>query len=175
MKPAQINISFPMQNISTPPDHERIGAILDDIIKKHFTGKRVIIRCIGSQDHPDKNVDELAELIVQLGTDKYDDSRKGVGYANFLKKGVRIDFYGQLIEEVNDDMSIMCEMIYEMYHSAIGDRGYGVYVDLVLIYDAEQLNMVTNLYESQILSDGFVFKDSEHKQLALMGIIKIAE
>lgn len=163
-----------MPNNSSPPDYQKIGTILDDIIKKHFLGKKVVVRCIGSQDHPNKNVDELADLIIQLGTDRYDDTHKGVGYTDFLKKGIKIDFYGQLIEEANEDMSIMSEMIYEMYHSAIDDRGYGVYVDLVLIYNAEQLNIVTNLYESQAVSDGFVFKDPEHKQLALMGIIKIS-
>lgn len=173
MKPLQINISTPGHSPNTPPDHERIGSILDNVIKEHFMGKKVVVRYIGSQDHPGMDLDELVKVIVDTGSDKYDKTRIGVGYDDFRQKGVKIDFYGELIDGVTENTSIMSQMIYEMYHSAIGDRGYGVHVDIVLIYDAEQLDMITDLYESQVSSDGFVFKNPELKRAALIGVVKI--
>lgn len=134
--------------------------------------KEVIVRCIGSQDHPDISLDELTDTVTQTGTDKYDKSRMGVGYEEFVRKGIQVDFYGEEVT-VTDDIDFMSQQIWEMHHSAIGDRGYGVHVDLVLVYDARQLEMVMNLYDHHPTSDGFVFKDPNNKQAALLGVIKI--
>lgn len=72
-----------------------------------------------------------------------------------------------------EDANIMPQALWEMHHSAIGDRGFGVHVDLVLVYDASKLDMVMNLYSFHPTSDGYVFKDQDNKADALLGLIKI--
>jgi hypothetical protein len=172
MKPIVISVSIPNYKPGQAPDHETVGKELDVLLKKHFISKKVVIRCIGSQDHPNLSLDKLTEIVVETGTDKYDSKRMGVGYEEFVNKGIRVDFYGEEVE-VTKDLNFMPQEIWEMYHSAIGDRGYGVHVDLVLIYAANQLKMVRNLYDYQATSDGYVFKDSTNKQAALLGVIKV--
>lgn len=172
MKPLIIEITIPGYKPSKAPDHEVVGEKLDELLKQHFMGKKVVIRCIGSQDHPDLNLDELTDTVLKTGTDKYDAGRMGVGYEEFVGKGIKVDFYGEPIE-INKETNFMSQQIWEMYHSAIGDRGFGVHVDLVLVYDAERLDMVMNLYDFHPTSDGYVFKDPTNKQAALLGVIKV--
>ena len=172
MKPALIKISIPEHKLGKVPNHIAVGKKLDDLLKKHFMGKKVVIRCIGSQDHPGLSLDELTEIVIKTGTDKYDAARMGVGYEEFVRKKIQIDFYGEPTE-ITDDLDFMGQALWEMHHSAIGDRGYGVHVDLVLIYDVEQLNMVMNLYDFHPTSDGYTFKDETNKRAALLGMIKV--
>lgn len=171
-RPSVYTLATPNHTPGKAPDHETVGRKLDDLLKQHFLGKKVVIRCIGSQDHPGLSLDELTATVVRTGTDKYDPNRMGVGYEEFISKGIRVDFYG-VDTEVTKDTKIMAQAVWEMHHSAIGDRGFSVHVDLVLIYDAEQLDMVMNLYSHHPTSDGFVFKDQSNKQTALLGVIKI--
>ena len=135
-------------------------------------GKEMIIRCIGSQDHEGLSLDELTETVAKSGTDKYDKKRMGVGYEEFNRKGIRVDFYGEEVK-ITDDLDFMSQQIWEMHHSAIGDRGYGVHVDLVLVYDNAQLDMVMNLYDFHSTSDGYIFKNPDNKAAALLGVIKV--
>lgn len=154
------------------PDHNVVGEKLDNLLKKHFIGKKVVIRCIGSQDHPNLSLDQLTDIVTKTGTDKYDSDRMGVGYEEFVRKGIQVDFYGE-DTTITKDSKIMGQALWEMHHSAKGDRGYGVHVDLVLVYDYEQLDMVMNLYSHHPTSDGFVFKNPHGKPAALLGVIKI--
>jgi hypothetical protein len=173
MSPLVFELTIPDYKPGKVPDHDVVGKKLDDLLKKHFMGKKVVIRCIGSQDHPGLSLDELTDIVIKTGTDKYDAGRMGVGYEEFVKKGVHVDFYGEPVG-VSKNVTIMSQQIWEMHHSAIGDRGFGVHVDLVLIYHAEQLDMVMNLYDFHPTSDGFTFKDPDNKQAALLGVIKIS-
>jgi len=172
VKPPVINVSIPNYKPGQVPDHEAVGEKLDEVLRKHFLGKKVVIRCIGSQDHQNLSLDELTEIVIKTGTDKYDTGRMGVGYEEFVRKGIKVDFYGEPAE-ITIDAKLMGQAVWEMHHSAIGDRGYGVHVDLILIYDVEQLDMVMNLYDFHPTSDGFVFKDPKNKTQALIGIIRI--
>ncbi len=172
MKPTILEATIPEHKRGKAPDHIAVGKKLDDLLKKHFMGKKVVIRCIGSQDHPSHSLDELTEIVIKTGTDKYDAARMGVGYEEFVRKKIQIDFYGEPAE-ITDRLDFMGQAIWEMHHSAIGDRGYGVHVDLVLIYDVKQLNMVMNLYDFHPTSDGYTFKDPTDKQKALLGVIKV--
>jgi hypothetical protein len=167
-----IKVSIPTHKSGKAPDHEVVGEKLDQILKQHFLGKKVVIRCIGSQDHPSLSLDELTYTVMKTGTDKYDPARLGVGYEEFVHKGIKVDFYGEDVT-ITPDAKIMGQALWEMHHSAIGDRGHGVHVDLVLIYDYKQLDMVMNLYVHHPTSDGFTFRDPENKQAALLGVIKI--
>ena len=170
--PQLIEIVIPAHRPGKAPDHGVVGRKLDKLLKQHFMGKKVVVRCIGSQDHPRLGLDDLTDIIMKSGTDKYDPERLGVGYEEFDRKGVQVDLYGEDVT-ITKDTEIMGQALWEMHHSAIGDRGYGVHVDLVLIYDYDKLNMVMNLYAHHHTSDGFVFKEPSTKQAALLGVIKI--
>ena len=54
----------------------------------------------------------------------------GVGYEEFVRKGIQLDFYGE-DTTITKDSKVMGQTLWEMHHSAKGDRGYGVHVDLV--------------------------------------------
>lgn len=166
-----IEVTIPGHRPGKAPDHELVGEKLDGVLRRRFMDRQVVIRCIDSQDHPGLSLDELAGKIVKNGTDKYDPHHMGVGYEEFARRGIRVDFYGEDVE-VTPETHVMGQAIWEMHHSAIGDRGHGVHVDLVLVYDAAQLDMVKNLYASHPTSDGFIFKDPVNKQAALLGVIK---
>jgi hypothetical protein len=170
--PELIEITVPSYKPGRAPDHSVVGEKLDTLLKRYFMGKKVVIRCIGSQDHPNLSLDELTDVVTKTGTDKYDPDRMGVGYEEFVRKGVQVDFYGE-DTTITKDSKIMGQALWEMHHSAIGDRGHGVHVDLVLVYDYEQLDMVMNLYSHHPTSDGFVFKNPHDKSAALLGVIKI--
>lgn len=172
MHPLVITAHQPDHKPGKAPDHMAIGAQLDSAIKEHFMDKNVVIRCIGSQDHPGLTLAKLTDLVVATGTDKYDPTRAGVGYKAFTEKGVHVDFYGEPVR-ITKSTAVMAQQIWEMHHSALGDRGFGVHVDLVLIYDAAQVAMVKHLYDSHPTSDGFVFKNPANKQAALLGVITI--
>jgi hypothetical protein len=171
--PQLIQITVPSHKPGSAPDHEVVGEELDGLLKRHFMGKKVVVRCVGSQDHPELSPDQLTDIVMKTGTDKYDPDRMGVGYEEFARKGIRVDFYGE-DTTITEDSKIMGQALWEMHHSAIGDRGYGVHVDLVLVYDDEQLDMVMNLYSQHPTSDGFVFKNAHDKLAALLGVIKIS-
>lgn len=170
--PILLEATIPTHKPGKAPNHKVVGENLDKLIKQHFMGKKVVIRCIGSQDHPNLSLDELTDIVLKTDTDKYDPARMGIGYEAFVRKGVKVDFYGEDMI-VTKDAKIMGQALWEMHHSAIGDRGYGVHVDLALVYDYDQLDMVMNLYEHHPTSDGFVFKNPGNKQAALLGVIKI--
>jgi hypothetical protein len=171
-RPRIIYVDLPGHKQGAAPDHVLVGKKLDNVLRQNFPGKDLVIRCIGSQDHPDISSDKLADIIVKTGTDKYDKGRLGVGYEEFVRKGVEVDFYGEEVS-VTENMDFMPQQIWEMHHSAIGDRGYGVHVDLVLIYDANKLDMVMNLYDFHSTSDGYTFKNPTEKSGALLGVFKI--
>lgn len=172
MHPTIFKVPIPNHKPGKEPDHRVVGNKLDTLLKKHFMGRKVVIRCIGSQDHPGISLNKLTNVVAKTGTDKYDSARIGFGYEEFKRKGIKVDFYAEPLE-ITKATTFMPQQIWEMHHSAIGDRGFGVHVDLVLIYDADQVEMVTNLYGSHSTSDGYVFKNPTNKQAALLGIIKI--
>ena len=48
-------IKIPEYNVRKKPDHVAIGKKLDDVIKKHFMGKTIAIRALGSMEHKGKS------------------------------------------------------------------------------------------------------------------------
>ena len=69
---------------------KEIGNKIDITIKKHFSGKHVAIRALGSQEHS-CSVDALIKIIKKLGHDHYDPARRGEKYENV--DGKKIDFF----------------------------------------------------------------------------------
>lgn len=92
MHPIILGISIPSHKPGKAPDHKFVGNKLDELLKQHFMGQKLVIRCIGSQDHSGLGVDELAKIICKTGTDKYDSTRRGFGYDGFAGKEIKGGF-----------------------------------------------------------------------------------
>ncbi|MAF36003.1 hypothetical protein CL622_02695 [archaeon] len=165
-------ISIPEYVPNTKPNYKTIGKKLDTLIKKHFLGKTVCIRAVGSQDHTFSH-DEVIQRIKNTGTDRYDTTKKSFWENDkvYLKKG--IDMFACL-QEITKDFHFMHEVIKDFYESAPGDRGFTVHVNILLLYDASKLKMIPIKYaKDDIGEDAWKFNDSKRKKEALLGIIKI--
>lgn len=99
--------------VDTEPDHRAIGAVVDAEIKRYFMGRTVVVRGIGSQDHPGRTVDELVEIIRWSGTDRYDPTRKGLGYENLENK--HIDLFA-IRRKVTPRMRLFKDLSWGFYH-----------------------------------------------------------
>ncbi len=171
-----LEIALPEYKANVKPDYLTVGPKLDKLLEQHFMGQDTVLRCIGSQDHSGKTLDELVSIIIKTGTDKYDPSRTGQGYGVGTDKGKHIDFFGTPVKvHVGTDIFTL-ELLDDFYHGSLGDRGYAIRIDIVIVYDANKLTKVEHLYGEDVEeSDGFVFKDPEHKPYAILGILKITD
>ena len=165
-------LHLPQYQIATEPDHRTVGKIVDDEIRRHFAGRTIVARGIGSSEHPGETIDELVEVIKRDGTDRYDANRKGDRYENLQSK--HIDLFG-FRRKVGPRMQLFKDVVYGFYHSALGIHGKAVRIDILIIYDAVKLKAVLHQYEGRTdkKRDGFVFLDPTHKQDALLGVVKI--
>ena len=170
--PLVITVHLPAYRVDTVPDHLTLGKNVDDELKKHFMGQTIVARGIGSSEHPGKTIDELAEIILREGTDRYDQTRKGDRYENI--QGKRIDLFG-FRRKITPRMQLFKDIIYGFYHSAISVHGKPTRIDILIIYDASKLQAVLHQYEGRTEKkrDGFIFKDPADKAAALLGVVKI--
>ncbi len=165
-------IHLPEYKVDAEPDHEKIGKVVDDEIKKHFMGQTILIRALGSMEHPDRSVDEVIDIIKATGTDRYDPERAGDRYVNV--QGKHIDLYA-LRRIISPRTKLFWQLSWSFYASPLKTRGYPVGVDIITIYDPKQLKAVVHQPEnhSHIKRDGFVFKDPANKPATVKAIFKI--
>jgi hypothetical protein len=169
--PPVYEICVPEYHVRSKPDHEAIGAKIDPLIREHFMGQQVVIRCLGSEEHPGRTIDQLVDIIIKNGLDRYDPDRKGDRYENVENK--QIDFFA-LTFPVEKDKTIMEFFIDPFYEWPLKLRGAPVRVNIAVIYDPEKLERVVHTYsDGRTKDDGFVFKDPGNKQDAIKAIIKI--
>lgn len=167
-----LQINLPEYTVEQEPDHKAIGKAVDNVLKQHFMGQTILIRALGSMEHPGKSVDDLIEIIKTTGTDRYDPERKGDRYENV--QGKHIDLYA-LRRTVSPRSKIFWQLSWSFYSSPLKTRGYPVRVDILAIYDPKQLKAVVHQPTGHpfMKRDGFVFREPENKPAALLGIIKI--
>ncbi|MDB5183153.1 MAG: hypothetical protein JWO47_937 [Candidatus Saccharibacteria bacterium] len=167
-----IKLNIPQYTVDSEPDDKAIGKIVDDELKKNFMGKSILVRGVASSEHQGKTVDELVEIIQKTGTDRYDPQRTGDRYENV--EGKHIDLFA-FPETITPGSEVFSKIVWGFYHSAKAIHGYPVRIDIVMIYDANQMQQVTHKYEGRedIKDDGFAFIDSTNKMEALLGIIQI--
>ncbi len=167
-------VHLPAYQVTAQPDHKALGKIVDTELKKHFLGKTIVARGIGSSEHPGKSIDELIEIIRREGTDRYDPKRVGDRYENIGNK--YIDLFG-FRRKITARAQLFKGVIYGFYHSAIGIHGRPTRIDVLIIYDASKLKAVVHQYAGRDdkKRDGFVFKDPDNKIGAVLGIIKVTE
>jgi hypothetical protein len=169
-------IALPEYKIEPDMDWLSAGRKLDRLIETHFREGPIAIRCIGLVDHPGWSLDDLVATIVRLGTDKYDPRREGLYYArdevSDIHAGPAFITKEGLQAPKHTDGSPMAMVLELFYDGALADRGYSIRLDVVMIYDLNQLEPclepipVEQCYE-------YRFKDPEQRQRALLGVIKI--
>lgn len=165
-------VSVPQYRAGIEPDDKAIGKVLDDELRKHFDGQEILFRYVASAEHPDKSIDELIDIIKETGTDRYNSTRVGDRYDN--REGKHIDIFA--CQEKISEATIMSQtMIWGFYHSAIAVHGRPFRIDIISIYDPEQLERVYHQYEGRddIKDDGYAFRNPSRKAVALKAIIKI--
>jgi len=167
------HIKIPKIYADNKPDFEKIGAKIDKCLKKHFLGKKVAVRVLGSQEHKGKSADDLIKIIKKIGHDRYDTKRKGDRYENI--DGKQIDFFA-LDFKVKAKEKYFKDFLEPFYFWPIADRQEPIRIDIAVVYDMSQLKRVIHKYkgrEKEIKKDGFVFKNPARKTEAILGIIKI--
>jgi hypothetical protein len=166
---------LPEYQVDKEPDHEAVGKKVDDFMKQHFMGEYTAVRCLGSSEHPGKSVDELIEVIRDIGHDRYDPNREGDRYEN--NEGREIDFFA-FDYHIDQDSEIFRIFTWPFYHWCQERSGYPVRIDIILLYDSNQLEQIEFSYPGRedegMRSDGFVFKYPDDKTEALKGIVKIS-
>lgn len=163
-------ITVPEYTVKTKPDWNVIGTKIDKIIKKHFLGKEVVIRCLTISEHPSKSVEDIVNIIRKRGTDRYDPEREGDRYDNI--EGKHIDFFA-LPFTIREHTKIMENFIEPFYLTGkrYGERNR---VDIAILYDRTKVKRVIHTYsDGRRKHDGYIFKDQENKKDALLGILKI--
>lgn len=167
------NVKIPQIYWDNKPDFEKIGAKIDKCLKKHFIGKEVVIRALGSQEHKGKSADELIKIIKKIGHDRYNPARKGDRYENL--DNAHIDFFA-LDFAINNKDVYFKHFLEPFYFWPITDRGEPIRIDIAIVYDFSKLFKVPHRYkgrENELKEDGFVFKCAGNKADAILGIIKI--
>lgn len=167
------SIEIPIYRVDTEPDFIAVGNKLDDWIKQNYLGRSIAIRALSSDEHHNLSREEFVEIIKKDGTDRYDAGRKGDRYENI--EGKHIDLFGLPVDPVKEDSEMFEHMLRSFYHWPLKERGYPVRVDIVIIYDLNQLEEVEHRYEGRddIKRDGFVFMHPKSKPEAILGILLV--
>jgi hypothetical protein len=72
------------------PHFEEWGEKIDAALGMHWPGKAVALRFLSTQNHPQRTTRELADVIEQTGTDRYDTDRPmAVAHEMYAKEGCR--------------------------------------------------------------------------------------
>jgi len=176
-QPKIVTISIPEYTIDKQPDYEIVGAKIDQALVENFDGT-LLLRALSMIDHPQHTLDELANIIVTTGTDKYDPNRKGVAHEEFepykpdLQAGEVVIKDGKLSESFSGDIK-------RFYENTLIDRGYRLRVDLIVLYDpqqmvkAEKVDHTKPSVEPHLEQYLWRFKNPDNKASAVKGIIKI--
>jgi len=170
-------LDLPEYKIDSKPDYAAIGPKIDRFIETHFPGRRIALRGIFLDDHPDLSRDQLVATILELGTDRYDPERKSMHHEHYAEIGVDIH---AVSFEVTDRLralededyiaapSPMGEFATDFFESALAERGYSLRMDILIAYDLDQLVAVHREY-----LQGYAFRDPTRKQAALLGLVNI--
>lgn len=171
-----LSVPLPEYRIDREPDYG-LGERVDRVIRAHFGVNRIIVRAISSMDHRPLTLDELAEVVREEGTDRYDPSRRAVAQEQF--EPYHPDFHGGPFSIDRDETSFFGGVMRHFYENAPTDRGYPLRIDLLLIYDRDQLLSADTPDPGRphvrppLESFLFRFKNPGRKREALIGLVKI--
>ena len=166
-------ITVPQSYVDNMPDFKSFGKKVDDVLKKHFMDRRVVLRTLSSDEHPGKSVDDIIAIIMRLGHDRYDPGRKGDRYEN--REGKRIDIFGWDLT-ITKDGEYFANFMEPFYFWPLSQQLDPQRLDIMIVYDPDHLEMVEHTYEgreNEVKRDGFVFNYPDSKPASILAIIKI--
>jgi hypothetical protein len=178
MNPKIIAISIPEYKIDSQPDYQSVGQQIDSALGQNFEGT-FLLRALSIADHPQYSLDQLVDVIATTGTDKYDPARKGVAHEEFepykpdLQAGDIVIKDGKLVGES------FSEDVRRFYENTLLDLGYRLRIDLIVLYDPEQLVRAEKVDIEKPSVDPNLeqylwrFKYPDNKPTAVKGILKI--
>ncbi|HEY4509014.1 MAG TPA: hypothetical protein VJC13_01875 [Candidatus Paceibacterota bacterium] len=178
MQPKIITISIPEYTLDTQPDYSVVGAKIDKSLSENFVGS-YLLRALSIADHPQYTLDELADIILKTGTDKYDPNRKGVAHEEF--EAYQPDIQAGTIE-IKDGKLIsesFAEDVKRFYENTLIDRGYRLRIDLLVLYDPKQLVKAEKVDDTKpsvaphLEEYLWKFKNLDKKANSVVGIVKI--
>lgn len=178
MKPKIVEISIPEYTLDNQPDYFAVGTKIDKALSENFEGT-YLLRALSIADHPQYTLDELVDIILKTGTDKYDPNRKGVAHEEF--EPYKPDIQAGIIEVKDGKLTSepFAEDVRRFYENTLIDRGYRLRTDLLVLYDPKQLIKAEKEDSDKppvaphLEEYLWKFKNPEQKQMAVAGIVKI--
>lgn len=164
--------------VETQPEYHAIGTKIDQTLERNFEGM-FLERALSMTDHPRYTLDELTDLIVRTGTDKYDPNRKGVCHEQFEPYGADFQAGSIEVKEGRLTESYGEGLIKLFYENVLLDRGYRLRLDLILLYDPTQIVQAHKIDHTKPSIKPHLeeylwrFKHPEQKDKALAGIIQL--
>ncbi len=161
-----IETDIPEYDFDCEPDLKEIGEKIDKILMDNFGGKDIILRCVQSGKHESKQA--LIGHIINSGSDYYENESDKA--ANMTDR--KIDLYGYACSVGKTDIGYhMLEGFHLLKPKSLEKPQYPV--DIWMIYNPKQLENVEYLHQryNVIARDGYLFKDKNNKQKALIGLI----
>jgi hypothetical protein len=186
MPPKVISIPVSEYTVLQKPDYLNIGRKVDEVIEKLFGDGKYVYRVIGLDDHPGLTLDELVDIILKSGTDKYDPARKSVCHEQFcvydydIQAGSFEIRNAKIVIEPTDRFpSLFGDTVYDFYEHTPLDRGYPVRIDLLVLYDPDKMELAKLIkpespkVKPELEKYLYRFKDRKNKRDALLGIVKV--
>ncbi len=177
-QPKIITISIPEYTLDNRPDYVEVGTKIDKALSENFEGA-YLLRALSIADHLQYTLDELVDIIIKTGTDKYDPNRKGVSHEEFEPYKPDIQAGTLLVRDGKIMGESFSEDVRRFYENTLLDRGYRLRIDLLVLYDPQQLVQAEKIDEAKPSVDPhledylWIFKDKENKAKAVMGVVKI--
>ena len=180
-----LSIEIPEYNVDDKPDYMAIGSKVDKLMGENLEDGHYVVRAISLAEHPGKTLDELADIILQLGTDKYDPNRKESGWKHFSGydhhfQASTFDIIGSKVLEVDEDgvPSIYGNIVYHFYEHIPLDRQVVLRVDILMIYDSSKVQLAEWVDPSipevgHLAQYLYKFKALSRKQDALAALVQV--
>ena len=180
MKPQKVplyELNLPQYDVSrelSSEDYKVIGSKIDEVIKKHYSGKDIVLRSISSSMKKG-SIDDVVTQIQQRGTDYVVEGKK-FKVSDDWKKDAKADLFGAGVK-VSDESEMIYRAIKAFYELPKDDEGKPMpqKADIIMIYDASKLEQITyrSKNSGKLKKDAYNFLSPKQKQEALIGIIKI--
>ncbi len=181
-----VEISLPEYKIKSKPKYIELGRKVDFEIEKNLPDGQYVYRAIGADDHPNLSLNEFVSIILKYGTDKYNPNRKEVCHEEFCMydHDIQTGFFEIknqkiILDNSYEYNSLFGDTIKKFYENVLLDRGYSIRIDLLIIYDANQLEKVKKINPKakrarpELEECLYKFKNPKNKKDALRAIIKI--
>jgi len=151
----EVNIKY---DANKAPDYKAIGEQINEHLKKHFKGQKIVVHPISGEEHPDRTIEDVLDHLLKHGTEKPEQREKNIEPS----KENAYDFLGNY-HEIHDKSDIM---------SAYA-KDNQMKVDLIAVYDSEHVEKIPYSDKTKGIGDAYKFKQADKKSSALKAVLKI--